>query len=132
MSETPEPVGTEAPKATGLTLETYAPHPLVETAIECAAHQISEAGKLGAAFAVRATPHIMTVASAVVLADLVAQGVAPYAEAPGMASEDSPEATGAIVDWVGKRVSAELMGNLLRSLRRGGRGESLIAFLMER
>jgi hypothetical protein len=130
--ETPEPVGTEAPRATGLTLETYAPHPLVEAAIECASHQITNAGREGVRVAIGIAGSVMTVASAVALADLVAQGVAPFAEAPGVYAEANGESAGVLAEWVSERISSLLMADLMASALRGrGRDSTIIAFLRE-
>lgn len=99
---TPEP---EAPAATGLTLETYDPSPIVIAAIDAAVRQTSESARYGVRTAAVVGTCCMTVALNAAMADLVEKGVAPYANGPGVYAEPNIEAAEALSEWVTKRAT---------------------------
>lgn len=94
-----------SPAATGLTLETYDPSPIVIAAIDAAVHQTSESVRYGVQTAAVVGTCCITVALNAAMADLVEKGVAPYANGPGVYAEPNIEAAEALSEWVTKRAT---------------------------
>ena len=102
-------------RPTGLTLDTYDPSPIVLAAISYSVKAIHSVPTPREALALM-TP-IMAVAAGVVLADLVEQGVAPYADGPGVQAEEiADEEYGALMEWLGPRLAQQAIGELLNTL----------------
>ena len=121
----------EAPAATGLTLETYDPSPLVIAAIDAAVHQTSESSRYGIATAAVVGACTLTIATAVAMEDLVQKGVAPYADGPGVYAEPNREAIGALSTWTAQRAASAAVEQFVTTvMRRGGRGDTTIIALL--
>lgn len=103
---------TEPAPAKAPALDTYEPSPIALTAIDALVRVIgSPLGNTP-----KAQVSAMFVATAVVLADLVAQGVAPYASAPGELVEADTAASTALTNWVARRASRVAAQELIRLL----------------
>lgn len=95
------------PTPSGLTLETYAPHVLANEALEAVVHYGNTNPTILLFRPEQMAPVIM-IAQAVVLADLVDQGIAPYAQTPGVMAEVNSDAADALVDWVIEAINAKV------------------------
>lgn len=111
--------------ASGLTLETYVPNPLVISAIEGAGEAIRRSERT-LAEAVTA----IFVVNAVTFDDLVAQGVAPFASSPGVMNEPSEAGANALADWVIDRVNAAMLQAVIRNAFGGGRNALIITKIL--
>ena len=117
-----------AQQATGLTLDTYEPSPLVDAAIDAMVHQTTQLANRPAIALVAVGP-LMVVAAAVALADLVEKGVAPFAEGPGIAAEPNREASAALTEWVSRRAVSVAVANMTESFRAHGGDTTVIAII---
>lgn len=106
-------IRTHAPEPAPLTLDTYEPSWIVLAAIDALVHVTgSPLGRTGEVAALFMT-------SAVVVADLVAQGVTPYATAPGVSAEPDRDASNAVITWVAKRANAAASAHVAEMLGLG-------------
>jgi hypothetical protein len=112
--QTPEPTAQDAPpaEAVPLTLDNYVPDPLVDAAIDSFLYVTGS--KLGST--PKAQVAAMFVVSGIVFSDLVEQGVAPYATAPGEYDEPDRDASAAITQWIAKRTRYVAARHILKRL----------------
>lgn len=112
--QTPEPTTEDAAPAGAvpLTIDNYVPDPLVDAAIDALIYVTGTA--LGNT--PKAQVSAMFVVTGIVLADLVEQGVVPYATKAGAAGEPSREASAALSTWVAQRASSAATRRIVKAL----------------
>lgn len=122
MTSVPEGVEPEP-----LTLDNYEPSTIVTEALRAAVHVTTNHPA-----DINAQSIAVFMCAAVVLADLVEKGIAPYAEAPGKISEPDSAATDALMAWITHRCSGIAIDNLVDILKNSrGRRSSMVLRIIE-